>query len=374
MDKFLFKEVACMTDPLIALTCQLICFASTNPENVNLSADYCANWLNKHGVCAQLLENQGLNSVVATIGNNGPTIILNGHLDVVPGRHLDFTPRIEDGKIIGRGSYDMLGAVAAMMFLATELAAEPPPCRVILTLVPDEEKGGKLGTGFLVGQGVVGDFVICGEPTNLDVAVQAKGILQLNIDVPGVAAHGSRSWLGKNAILAALESYKAIEALELFQTGNGYFTKPSINLAKIRAGLVYNQVPDSCMISLDIRYLPGQNPQDILRSISKVAPETKITVVAEEPAVETNPENKYVEQLKINTEAILGRKVKLFGQDGSADTRFYTELKIPAVEFGPVGANHHGPEEYVVIESLYVFKKILKQFIMNIDKCNSKER
>lgn len=362
-----------MTDPLIALTCQLIGFASTNPENVNLSADYCANWLNKHGVCAQLLENQGLNSVVATIGNNGPTIILNGHLDVVPGRHLDFTPRIEDGKIIGRGSYDMLGAVAAMMFLATELAAEPPPCRVILTLVPDEEKGGKLGTGFLVGQGVVGDFVICGEPTNLDVAVQAKGILQLNIDVPGVAAHGSRSWLGKNAILAALEIYKTIEALELFQTGNGYFTKPSINLAKIRAGLVYNQVPDSCMISLDIRYLPGQNPQDILKSISKVAPETKITVVAQEPAVETNPENKYVEQLKINTETILGRKVKLFGQDGSADTRFYTELKIPAVEFGPVGANHHGPEEYVVIESLYVFKKILKQFIMNIDKCNLKK-
>ncbi|WP_157999753.1 M20 family metallopeptidase [Paenibacillus elgii] len=301
-----------------------------------------------------------MKSIVASVGTGTPVIVLNGHLDVVPGLPEDFEPHTEDGKLFGRGSYDMLGAVASMMVLMAELAKTAPACNVVLTLVPDEESGGEAGTGHLVKRGFVGDIAICGEPTNLNIAIQAKGILQLIVKVPGVAAHGSRPWLGRNAIFQALESYRTIASLNVFEESTPFFDRPSLNLAKISAGKVFNQVPDSCVMGIDIRYLPGQNPDELLNRIRTSLPDAEIYVHLQGSPVDTPPDNVWVRKLRRYA------KTDFFGQDGSADTRFYAEQGVPAVEFGPSGANHHGPDEYVEIRSLFEYKEILKKFISNI--------
>ncbi|WP_366924215.1 M20/M25/M40 family metallo-hydrolase [Metallumcola ferriviriculae] len=357
-----------MDNILVDLTSQLIRFKTTTKDNVNIAAEYCANWLNRNEVKAEILENQGLKIVLATIGDKGPTIILNGHLDVVPGQTSDFYPRVIGNKLFGRGSYDMLGANAALLLLISELSKLTLGCKVILTLVPDEEVGGKLGTGFLVRKGIRGDIAICAEPTNLNIALQAKGVLQVNLEIEGIAAHGSRPWLGENAILKGLNVYKNIETLDFLKASSQYFLKPSLNLAKIHGGGVVNQVPDSCNLTLDIRYLPGQNPQHILENIKTETPHTKVTVISNAAPVKTNKNNIYLSQLRKDAETILGRPIKFFGQDGSADTRYFFEVGIPAVEFGPLGANHHGPDEYVEIDSLISFKDILKRFVMNLNR------
>jgi succinyl-diaminopimelate desuccinylase len=350
------------------LTCDLIRFKSTTLESINQAAQFCAEWLERRGGSVELYENKGLKVVTASIGSGDKTIILNGHLDVVPGLPSQFEPRIEQGKIFGRGSADMLGAVATMMEVMSELTIRPPNCRVILCLVPDEESGGQKGSGFLVDQNIVGDFVICGEPTNLDIALQAKGVLQLHIEVEGVSAHGSRPWLGRNAILQALRDYQKIESLEFLKESSEFFTRPSFNISRIQAGQAFNQVPSYCSFGLDIRYLPEQNPEEILHAIRKAAPETKISILMQGPPVLTDKKEIYVNVLKASAEKVLSSTVNFFGQDGSADTRFYAVRGIPAVEFGPRGGGHHGPEEYVDIESLYEYKKILKDFIQNLKK------
>ncbi|GED31245.1 M20 family metallopeptidase [Brevibacillus centrosporus] len=358
-----------MEDMLVRLTSSLIQMENTTPERINYSVEFCADWLQRHGVPVRLWENQGLKMITATIGqvNAGSTLVLNGHLDVVPGHPENFIPRVEGGRLYGRGSYDMLGSVAAMMNLAADLVHQPPNCRIILQLVPDEEKGGELGSCFLVEQGSIGDFVICGEPTNLDIAVQAKGVLQVRVEFSGVAAHGSRPWLGKNAIVAAMQKYNELATLDFMQESSRFFPVPSFNLAKIEGGAALNQVPDRCSLYLDIRYLPTQNPADILESIRQAVPDAHVETLRHGSPVTTSEFDPYVQSLYQSTAHVFGKKTALFGQDGSADTRFFAQYGIPAVEFGPIGANHHGPDEYVEIESLVYYQKILKHFIKQLE-------
>ncbi|MFC5468212.1 M20 family metallopeptidase [Cohnella suwonensis] len=345
---------------IVDLAQTLIRFQNTNPERVNRCADYCADWLREAGLDTRVYEHRGLKSVVASVGSGSPTIVLNGHLDVVPAQPELFEPRLENGKLYGRGSYDMLGAVACMMLLMQDLAQTPPDCTVVLCLVPDEESGGELGTGFLVEQGWLGDIAICGEPTNLDIAIQSKGILQIVVEVAGIAAHGSRPWLGRNAILEAQEHYLTIASLHFFHEESPFLGKASLNLAKIEAGKAFNQVPDQCKMGIDIRYLPDQDPELLLEAIRKAVPSAEVKVHFQGTPVNTDPDNVWVSKLRKHSGTLF------FGQEGSADTRFYAERGMPAVEFGPSGANHHGPGEYADVQSLCEYKSILKQFITHV--------
>lgn len=365
------KEVEGMEKPLLTLLCELIRMEATSSDAINRSAGYCADWLNRHGVKTQVLTNEGLTSVLATNGvldPEKPTVVLNGHLDVVPGESHLFEPKIVCDRLYGRGSYDMLGAVAAMMMVMVELQEEELDCNVLLQLVPDEETGGEKGTGFLVQNGFLGDFVICGEPTNLHIAVQAKGVMQVKVQVTGVSAHGSRPWLGKNAILSAMDAYRKIESLDFLKESSPFYERPSFNIARIEAGGALNQVPDACSFCLDIRYLPEQDPNEILSSISKAVPDASVSVLKQGAPVLAPIDDPYVQLLNQTVKEVAGIAVKLFGQDGSADTRFFAAHGIPAVEFGPSGANHHGPEEYVDIPSLFTYQHILKQLITSIQR------
>lgn len=355
-------------DSIEGLACELIRMEATTSERINATIGYCAEWLKQRGLTITLFENEGLMSLVCMVNEEkeSPTIILNGHVDVVSAASEGFSPRIEEGKLFGRGSYDMLGSVAAMMHAMVDLSKMDLQAKIMLCLVPDEERGGFNGTGFLVDQGYRGDIAICGEPTNFKIAVQAKGVLQLKMTVHGIAAHGSRPWLGENAILKAMKYCEAIEAIEVIQKTNLFFRRPSFNLAKIEAGNAINQVPDQCTAHLDIRYLPGEDVNEIIAQIQRKAPDANLEILTHGAPVLTDGDHPYLIQLKKVTEQLLNRKIEFFGQDGTADTRFYANYRIPAIEFGPVGAGHHGPNEYVEIDSLYSYKEILKQFAMNL--------
>jgi succinyl-diaminopimelate desuccinylase len=164
--------------------------------------------------------------------------------------------------------------------------------------------------------------------------VQAKGVLMLRVTVPGVAAHGSTPWLGENAILAGVDLYRAIGELPFASESAPLFPRPSINLGCIAGGDAINKVPDECRLDVDIRYLPQQRPQEVLRQVLAA-------VAREEPGCAS------------------------VGRDGASDACAFLEVGVPAVEFGPRGAGHHGPEEYVEIESLPRYRRALVEFARN---------
>ena len=190
-------------------------------------------------------------------------MVLHGHLDVVPAHPDQFEPRIEGDRLYGRGAYDMKGALAAMLLTCASLK-DQDQVRVRLGIVGDEEseEEAERGSDHLVDSGFIGDFAITGEPTDLQIGVEAKGVLALRLEVSGIAAHGATPWLGDNAVLRAHDVFRSIESLPFARQSSELFDRPSINLGRILGGDALNKVPDRCAIDVDIRYLPEQDPRD----------------------------------------------------------------------------------------------------------------
>lgn len=305
--------------------------------------------------------------LVCEIGQGNDTIVLNGHIDVIEAEERQFQPYIKDGKMYGRGAVDMKAGVASSMAAVAQLKDTDLTSRIMLQIVPDEETGGINGTKYLTDKGYLGDFIICGEPTNMGIAIQSKGVLQLDINVKGKSAHGSRPWEGMNAITKAISLYEEILELPFAQESSPMFTQPSINLAKVQGGTVYNKVPDLCKMSLDIRYLPDQSPEEIVHQIQTITDGTITTHNSNNP-VKTKAENPYVEALEESIKRITElEKVSIFGQHGSNDGQFFTLYGGSAVEFGPVGSDWHGENEMVYVNSVKEYQDVLVDFILSLD-------
>lgn len=341
----------------------LIAIDSSTKEGANTAIEFCQKWLIEQQLPVILLENKGYKMLICEIGSGENTLIWNGHVDVVSGKPEQFVPLESDGKIYGRGAADMKAGVAAMMCAMVSLKEKAIGSRIQLQIVPDEETGGFHGSGHLAEQGYRGDFVICSEPTQLGIGLQAKGIMQVDIEIEGKSAHGSRPWEGVNAIEKAMEVYHDMLHLPFAKESSALYSSPSINLAKIHGGEVYNKVPDRCIISLDIRFLPTQTIENILREIKGLAGEKVVLHMYGEP-VRTEVGSSFIHSLRPLIEKYTHEPAVVFGQHGSADTRFFSAYGIPAIEFGPSGANWHGDEEYVEIHSVEQYKQMLVEFAL----------
>ncbi len=349
-----------------ALTERLITYDTSTLEGMQAAAGFVKGWLEARDVEVTGTTHNGRPVLAATIGpREGPTIVLHGHLDVVPARPEQFTPRIDGDRLYGRGAYDMKGGLASMMCALHDLTAQGR-VRVHFVCVADEESEDleARGSDHLVESGYLGDFAITGEPTNMHIGIQAKGVLAMRIEVTGKAAHGSTPWLGDNAVLKALDVFRAIESLSFARESSELFDRPSINLGRILGGDALNRVPDLCAIDVDVRYLPGQEPDDILAEVDKI-PDTSVVKVFRRRPVIVERENVYVQTLgeAISHVAPPTSERLGVGRDGASDAISFIEAGVPAVECGPTGEGHHGPEEWVSIRSLGQYREALVEFV-----------
>jgi succinyl-diaminopimelate desuccinylase len=269
---------------------------------------------------------------------------------------------VEGDRIFGRGAYDMKGALAAMMGALEELRNEEH-VRVVLAIVPDEESEEEIdrGTAFLIQSGYTGDFAITGEPTNLHVGVQAKGVLALRILIYGTSAHGSTPWLGDNAVLKAIDVFRRIESMPFTLESSELFDRPSVNLGRIVGGDAPNKVPEECAMDVDIRYLPEQDPGELLAQI-RALPDVHVARSFIWPPARVSPTNPYVLALCSAASRFSDGESMSVGRDGASDAVAFLKAGVPAVEFGPSGGGHHGPDEWVSIDSLAVYRRALVDF------------
>ncbi|MGA7396297.1 MAG: M20/M25/M40 family metallo-hydrolase [Solirubrobacterales bacterium] len=317
------------------------------------------------GIEASQDECRGLPVITATAGRpEDPAVILHGHMDVVPAEGSQFQPRVDGDRLYGRGAYDMKAALAAMMMAMPTPGNEPEGLRVVLGIVSDEEteEDQDRGSDYLVDSGIDGEFAITGEPTDMNVGVAAKGVLALRLGVAGRAAHGSTPWLGDNAVLRAVELFRGIESLPFARESSELFDRPSINLGRIWGGDALNKVPDHCIIDVDIRYLPHQDPAVIREAIAGLNPASMKTIFAL-PPIDSGSDNPWVKSL-ISAAGVHHEGTSVTsGRDGASDAVSFIRVGIPAVEFGPIGMGHHGPEEWVSIPSLNAYLKTLQEYL-----------
>ena len=356
-----------MSHELLALAEQLIGYETCDPEAISECAEFVKEWLEARGIETERDEVRGLPVIRAEVGPEGaPTVVLHGHIDVVPALPGQFDPRIEGDRLYGRGAYDMKGAIAAMMFVVAGIR-DQDGVRVRLGIVADEEseEEAERGSDHLVDSGFLGDFAITGEPTDLHIGVEAKGVLALRLQVGGTAAHGATPWLGDNAILNAIDVFRSIESLPFARHSSELFDRPSINLGRIWGGDALNKVPDRCVIDVDIRYLPQQDPAAILEEVRSLAGIEAQALLTRQPAT-VDRDSIFVRGLREATTQHHHGEPMSVGRDGASDAVSFLRAGVPAVEFGPVGAGHHGPEEWVSVSSLETYRQALESFLRAI--------
>jgi succinyl-diaminopimelate desuccinylase len=356
-----------MSDELVGLVERLVRYDSAEADGVRETARFIEGWLDSRGIAVESDEVRGLPVLKAEVGpEEAPTVVLHGHIDVVPAPAGQFEPRLEGDRLYGRGAYDMKGGLAAMLLTLVAMR-DQEAVRVRLGIVGDEEseEEAERGSDYLVDSGFLGDFAITGEPTDLHIGVEAKGVLALRVGVSGTAAHGATPWLGENAVLRAIDVFRSIESLPFARHSSELFDRPSINLGRILGGDALNKVPDRCAIDVDIRYLPDQDPAELLEQVEGI-PAAEVEQLFTRPPAVVDRDLPYVRALRDATTAHHDGEPMSVGRDGASDAVSFLRVGVPAVEFGPLGAGHHGPEEWVSVSSLHTYRQTLDTFLRSL--------
>lgn len=308
---------------------------------------------------------------LAPAGKTRRRILFAPHLDTVNGTNDQFTPRLAQGRLYGRGACDTKGSVAAMFTALQALAQSgprPKETEVILAALVDEEIG-HAGASVLARSGFEADLAIIGEPTRLKIVTAHKGALWLELRTKGKAAHGSCPELGRNAVH---EMAKIVDALETDYAAALKKSQPhpllgrgTINVGSIRGGTQPNIVPASCAASIDRRTLPGETLRSVRREIQAILrPRGLRAEIAETQSLycgpmETNPNLPLVRQFL----RLAGQK-KPLGATYFCDGAVLREGGIPSVVFGPGDiAQAHTADEWIDLRSLDTAAQMLTRFL-----------
>ena len=153
-------------------------------------------------------------------------------------------------------------------------------------------------------------------------------------------------------MLKAVDVFRRIEALPFARESSELFDRPSINLGRIEGGDAFNKVPDQCTMDVDVRYLPGQDPGEILAQVRALPDVDGRQDVHRARRRSSRARTRTCARCARRSARTTDGEALSVGRDGASDAISFLEAGIPAVEFGPVGAGHHGPEEWVSISSL----------------------
>jgi acetylornithine deacetylase len=314
---------------------------------------------------AEWAEAQGLRVAVDGLGparanvlvhggrGAGRTVMLLGHLDTVGGAAMDapFAGDVRDGRIHGRGAYDMKGAVAAALLAARDLHREGVDGSVIVACAADEEYA-SLGAERLVAHGTRPDHVIVCEPTDEQLCIAHRGFAGFEIDVRGRAAHGSRPDLGIDAIAAAGVALTRLAALSgelLAREPHPLLGTPSAHASLISGGQEFSSYPERCLLQGERRTLPGETDDMIAAEVSALAAglDAETRLVFSRPPLETDPDAEVVHAV-----ARAAGTTSLAGVPYWTDGALFGAAGVPTVIFGPRGGGAHAAEEWVEVDSL----------------------
>lgn len=281
--------------------------------------------------------------------------LINSHLDVVPGKPVQFKPRTEKNQIFGRGSADTKGSAAILLADARKWVKLAKAKHIIFMLVLDEETGGE-STKLVLDRMPILKGAIFLEPTEEKIIIQAKGIMQIKIQAIGKACHGSRPWEGVSALeqlTTSLNIFRAKYPSPAHETKNTTF-----NFSILQSGNVINQVPNEATLWCDVRWNPKDNPQSIIGEIKKSFNKSRVEIVKLESPINCPKSANVLISL---SNALQKNKIspKLGFEHGSSDARHCATRKIPAIVFGPKGKNLHADQEWVSLKSLEAVSKVL---------------
>ncbi|PJE76791.1 hypothetical protein COV05_02645 [Candidatus Uhrbacteria bacterium CG10_big_fil_rev_8_21_14_0_10_48_16] len=305
--------------------------------------------------------------VISTQETFAPDIMLVGHLDVVPASDDLFEPRYEGSKMFGRGVCDMKSECVVMMQILKNIAEQETRPNMALMLTTDEEVGGFNGVNYLlseVGYRCQVAIVPDGGQAPDDIVLMNKGILLIRLTAHGKTGHGSRPWLGENAIDRLLVAYEKIRAFIPHKATADDYWYHTCNIGVIHGGEAANQIPGEAMCDLDIRFTEETNVDELMAKVEEVVGDlAQVSVRVSGELIHTDEENPFVQTYVQCATEVLGTQPTFNKHCGSNDGRFFTSLGIPIIVSRPTSGDQHSPHEWLDTESLPVFQKIVEEAI-----------
>jgi acetylornithine deacetylase len=350
------------------LLAELVSIDSVNPALVEGGAGeveiarFVAGWAEEAGLAVEIVEPvAGRPSVVATAPGRGGgrSLMLNAHLDTVgvAGMAAPHDPRVQDGRLYGRGSYDMKGGLAACMLATAAARHAGLPGDVLLAAVSDEEHS-SIGVQAVV-ERFRTDACVVTEPTSLRVCVAHKGFAWWRITAQGRAAHGSRPDLGSDAISRMGPVLTGLAELDRSLEGR---THPLVGRASVHASLIeggqeLSSYPERCVLDVERRTLPGEAGETVAAELDWLlaggdhdALEGEVTLVRQ--PFEVDGDEAIVAVVREQAAAVIGHEPETMGHTAWMDAAFTQAAGIPTVVFGPDGAGAHEMEEWVNLASV----------------------
>jgi acetylornithine deacetylase len=340
---------------LTELAAQLVAIDSVNPglipggKGEREAASFVAGWCSDHGLEVEVVGDERPSVIATRRGSGGGrSLLLNGHLDTVgvAGMETPHEPRVEDGRLYGRGAYDMKGAIAAILLAAAEATGLRGD--VIVTAVADEELA-SIGTEAVL-ERVRADAAIVVEPTELRLAVAHRGFVGFELETAGVAAHGSRPDLGVDAIVKIGPVLVALEQLdERLQAGprHALVGPGSLHASLIEGGQEFSSYPARCLLTGERRTIPGETVEQVERELREIAADATLRIGVNREPFEAPPDHPFVE--------LVGRAAETREQVGVpfwTDAGLIAAAGIPTVLYGPAGEGAHAVVEWVDLTSL----------------------
>lgn len=367
-----------MRGDLVDFACEMIRVPSENPPGKSYAkaARVIARRLRALGVPTRTADPSGEGPCVyGTFGEGGRALYFSGHYDVVPAQRRDqFEPFVRKGYLHGRGSADMKGGIAAMVYAmhALRSAGFEPKGRLISVSVPDEETSGPRGTQALVRAGLVERDAIgmlTAEPTSDMVWNGNRGVISMRVTVRGRPAHVGLHFRGVNAFKGMLRLAERFEALERRiaprRTTHGIRpdrARHSILLlgGEMSGGDNFNVVPDRASFTVDRRTNPEEDFAtererlfDVIRQARADGIDCEAEVLQEGIAAATPASGAFGRAFSSTVRTVTGRTPRFEICPGVLETRHYAGIGIPAFAYGPGTLNvSHGPHELVSVEGL----------------------
>lgn len=364
------------SDALVRDAAELVRLPSPNPPGDEALV---AEWLKERccslGMQVTIKEVlSGRPNVIARLGGDrtGPTVVWNGHTDVVPpgnGWTVDpFGGLVRDGRLYGRGAVDMKGALAAVLaeVTALRLTALPLHGSLVLTFVVDEE-GTQAGTRALVAERLKADCGVVGEPTELAPVLAQTGSLRFEVTLYGHSAHASVPDQGLNAIYLMGRVLDRLQAHhEALRTKrHPLLGSPTVSVGTIEGGTATSVVPDRCRITISRRTISQERPTEpdeeihaLLTELAREDPhfhaEWRRTMCC--PASEIGSHEVIAQAARWAASVALGRDPGFQGWPANCDASFLiNDLGIPTVILGPGDptAGAHQPDEFIPLDELF---------------------
>jgi succinyl-diaminopimelate desuccinylase len=355
---------------VLDLTRQLIARRSLTPDDAGCCA-LLADRLRALGFAIEYVDAGGVTNLWATLGGDGPLMILAGHTDVVPTGPRDhwasdpFEPTIRDGVLYGRGAADMKSGLAAMVCATERLLARRSLRGTLAYLITSDEEGAaRHGTrhavGVLQSRGIKPDYAIVGEATASiqlgdRITIGRRGSLGCNLRVLGKQGHVAYPDKADNPVHRLAPALAELVSIR-WDAGNAHFPPTSFQISNLNAGTGANNViPGQADVVFNFRYCTESTAEGLKARVTELLHRHGIRFEADwwhsgEPYL-TGP-GKLIDAAQAAVGEVTGLAPQLFTGGGTSDGRFISPWGAEVVEIGPINDSIHKVDEHVKVADL----------------------